>query len=88
MHHNLSVCQLNARSIFAFESNSKLEELLLVAACYNFDVTCVSESWLDSTTDNDCISLYGYLKPFRLDRNSHGGGVMAYVKSDIGFWGP
>jgi len=57
--------------------------LSLVAACYNSDVICVSESWLDSAIDNDCISLYGYLKPFRLDRNSLGGGVMAYVKSDI-----
>jgi len=83
LHRNISICHLNARSVFAFRSSCKFEELSLVAACYNFDVICVSESWLDSTIDNDCISLYGYLKPFRLDRNSHGGGVMAYVKSDI-----
>jgi len=77
MYLHLSICHLNARSIFAFKSNCKLEELSLVAACNNFDVICVSESWLDSTIDNDCISLNGYLKPFWLDRNSHGGGGMA-----------
>ena len=83
LHRNILIRHLNAHSIFAFKRNCKLEQLSLVAACYNFDGICVSESWLDSTIDNDCISLHGCLRPFRLDRNSHGGGVMAYVKSDI-----
>jgi len=88
MYLHLSICHLNARSIFAFKSNCKLEELSLVAACNNFDVICVSESWLDSTIDNDCISLNGYLKPFWLDRNSHGGGGMAGSSQAGGQWCP
>ena len=74
----------NARSIFASQGKCKHEELFLLSSCENFDVICVSESWLDSTIDNDCISLYGCLKPFRPDSNSHGGEDMAYEKSGSG----
>lgn len=46
LHLNLPIYHLNARSIIAFKSNCKPEEQSLVAACYNFDVIWVRESWL------------------------------------------
>ena len=58
-------------------------ELAVVASFHSFDILCVTESWLSSNVDNSCIPLSGYSEPFSLDRNSHGGGVMAYVKIDL-----
>ena len=74
---------MNARSIYASRCHSKLDELAVVASVHNFDLFCVTESWLSSNVANSCIPLSGYSEPFRLDRNSHGGGVMAYVKRDL-----
>jgi len=39
--------------------------------------------WLDNSNDNVTVQLNGYADPFGLDRNRHGGGVLAYVKNDI-----
>ena len=76
--HNLKICHINVRSIYASRCHNKLDELAVVAY-----ILCVTESWMSSNVDNSCIPLSGYSEPFRLDRNSHGGGVMAYVKRDL-----
>jgi len=46
-------------------------------------VVCLTETWLYNSIDNVTVQLNGYADPFRLDRNRHGGGVLAYVKNDI-----
>jgi len=46
-------------------------------------VVCLTETWLDNSIDNVTVQLNGYADSFRLDRNRHGGGVLAYVKNDI-----
>jgi len=79
----IEMCRVNARSIYASRCHNKLYDLAVVASVHNFDILCVTEGWLSSNVDNSCISLSGYSEPFRLDRNSFGGGVMAYVKSDL-----
>jgi len=61
----------------------KLDEINVLAAEYNFDVICLTETWLDNPIDANSIRLIGYRDPFRLDRNRHGGGVLAYVKNNI-----
>jgi len=81
--HDLKTCHINARSIYASRCHNKLDELAIVASVHDFDILCVTESWLSSNVDNSCVPLSGYSEPFRLDRNSHGGGVMAYVKSGL-----
>ena len=81
--HNLKICHINARSIYASRCRNKLDELVVVASVHDFYILCVTGSWLSSNVDNSCILLSGYSEPFRLDRNSHGGGVMAYVKRDL-----
>jgi len=66
-----------------FNSTMKLDEINVLAAEYNFDVICLTETWLDNSIDANSIRLIGYCDPFRLDRNRYGGGVLAYVKNNI-----
>ena len=80
---NLKIYHINACSIYASKCHNKLDELAVVASVHDFDILCVTESWLSSNVDDSCIPLSGYSEPFSLDRNSHGGGVMAYVKIDL-----
>ena len=40
-----------------------------------FDVMCVSESWLDNSIPNYSV--------FRKDRNRHDGGVLIYVSDSL-----
>jgi len=81
--HNLKICHINARSIYASRCDNKLDELAVVASVHSFDILCVTESWVSSNVDNSCVPLSGYSEPFHLERNSHGGDVMAYVKRDL-----
>jgi len=61
----------------------KLDEINVQAAEYNFDVICLTKTWLDNSIDANSIRLIGYRDPFRLDRNRHGGVFLAYVKNNI-----
>ena len=38
---------------------------------------------MDSTFPSSQFHIEGFGKPYRLDRNSHGGGVKIYVRKDI-----
>ena len=78
-----SVLHVNTRSVVAHNNTTKLDEIELLAAQYNFAVVCLSETWLDNSIDNVTVQLNGYAGPFRLHRRRHGGGVLAYVKNDI-----
>ena len=42
-----------------------------------------TETWSDSSVSNNLLRLPGFCSPFRLDRNWHGGRVLAYVKCNI-----
>ena len=42
-----------------------------------------SRPWLDHTFHTNQFLIDGFSPPFRLDRNSRGGGVMIYVRNDI-----
>jgi len=76
----LTICHLNARSIFAYNSSLKLVELSAVTDLYGLDIICVTATLLDSSVSNNVLCLPGFCSPFRLDRNRHGGGVLASVK--------
>ena len=78
-----SVLHVNTRSVVAHNNTTKLDEIELLAAEYNFAVVCLTETWLDNSIENVTVQLNGYADLFRLDRNRHGGGVLAYVKNDI-----
>ena len=43
----------------------------------------ISESKLDNSFPECQVLIKGYSKPYRTDRNCHGGGIMLYVKANI-----
>ena len=43
----------------------------------------ISETKLDSSFPTGQFLINGYSEPFRIDRNSQGGGIMLYVREDI-----
>ena len=49
----------------------------------NVDILMISETKLDNSFPEGQFLIEGYSKPYRIDRNSHGGGIMLYVKADI-----
>jgi len=69
--------------MIAYNNAMKLDEINVLVAEYNFAVICLTETWLDNSIDANSILLICYRDPFRLDRNRHGGGVLAYVKNNI-----
>ena len=49
----------------------------------NIDVLIISESKLDDSFPDSQFLIEGFGKPFRLDRNRNGGGIMLFIRSDI-----
>ena len=49
----------------------------------NLDILILTETKLDHTFPEQQFLISGYKKPFRIDRNKDGGGVMIYVREDI-----
>ena len=49
----------------------------------NIDIFMIAETKLDSSFPSEQFSVHGFSKPFRLDRNSNGGGLLVYVRDDI-----
>ena len=49
----------------------------------NTDVLMISETKLDDSFPSMQFLTEDYGPPYRLDRNSHGGGILVYVLEDI-----
>ena len=49
----------------------------------NLDILTIQETKLDASFPSEQFALEGYSKPYRLDRNRYGGGVLIYVREDI-----
>ena len=49
----------------------------------NIDILMVSETKLDSPFPQAQFRIEGYAPPFRYDRNSHGGGILLFIREDI-----
>ena len=49
----------------------------------NVGILMISETKLDNSFPEGQFLIEGYRKPYRIDRNCHGGGIMLYVKADI-----
>ena len=43
----------------------------------------ISETKLDNTFPQGQFFIPGYGIPYRVDRNSHGGGIIVYIREDI-----
>ena len=69
---------LNTRSLYP-----KIDEIRSIVDKNDFDIFCVSETWLHEYIKDDEIHIPGY-NIYRRDRNTGaGGGVCIYVKEDI-----
>ena len=49
----------------------------------NVDILMISQTKLDESFPDGQFTVKGCSKPFRLDRNKNGGGIMLYVREDI-----
>ena len=49
----------------------------------NIDIILVSETKLDDTFPVGQFSIDGYSTSYRLDRTSHGGGILLYTREDL-----
>lgn len=74
---NVIVATLNINSI-----RNKFDQLKLLILG-NIDILVVIETKLDDTFETANFILDGFSEPFRRDRDSHGGGVLIYVRNDI-----
>ena len=43
----------------------------------------ITETKIDESFPESQFVIQGFSKPYRLDRNSHGGGILIYVREDI-----
>ena len=49
----------------------------------NIDILMVLETKLDSSFPQAHFKIEGYVPPFRYDRNSHGVGILLFIREDI-----
>ena len=49
----------------------------------SIDILMVSETKLDSSFPQAQFRMEGYAPPFRYDRESHGGGILLFIREDI-----
>ena len=74
---NLIVASLNINSL-----RNKFDQLKLLIKD-SLDILILEETKLDETFPEGQFHIEGFLPPFRKDRNSHGGGVMIFVRDSI-----
>ena len=83
--NSFSICHWNLNSITA-HNYLKVSLLRFYISLHNFDVVCISETYLDSTTalDDESLHIAGY-NLLRADHasNSKRGGVCVYYKSSL-----
>ncbi len=58
-------------------------DLLKEIICNHLDILVLIETKLDNSFTTNQFLIDGYTKPYRLNRNKNGGGVMIYVKDTI-----
>ena len=74
---NIIIAHLNINSLrYKFDF---LKEMVVG----NVDILVIGETKLDSSFPKTQFKISGFSKPYRIDRDEHGGGVMIYVREDI-----
>ena len=72
-----SLVLTNARSV-----KNKLDEISLRLKQLRPTLMLITESWLDDSIDNNCVNMPSY-RILRRDRNSMGGGILAYYSENV-----
>ena len=77
---NIRIAHLNIRSLKSREHFTLLKDSVV---SNNFDIFTISETWLDSSVNNESIHIPGYTL-YRQDRGPHkpGGGLCVYIKKN------
>ena len=75
--NRLIFAQLNINSL-----QNKFESLQHIINT-NIDVLLITETKIDSSFPSAQFHLEGYATPYRLDRNTNGGGILLYIREDI-----
>ena len=81
----IAICHINIRSLKANYENVVTKMDLIqneIAPCH--DIITLSETWLNANDDANTFLLQGFQEPFVLNRNGMGGGVLCWVKQNIG----
>ena len=68
---------------FIINSISSKFDQMKVLLQGNIDILVLTETKLESSFSSNQFILEGYSKPFRLDRNRNGGGLLVYLREDI-----
>ena len=76
-HNRLIFSILNANSI-----PNKLDDIRITIADF-VDILVITESKLDQSFPESQFFINRFSKPFRKDRNRHGGRLLMYIKEDI-----
>ena len=58
-------------------------ELLTHQIKDNIDILMISETKLDESFPTGQFFINGFSSPYRLDRNSNGGGILLYIKENV-----
>lgn len=77
-NREISLFHLNSRSV-----RNKISYVECLA--HEYQVISITETHLDANYETSNLTIDGFHEPVRLDRNSHGGGVMVYVSNEIHF---
>ena len=75
---DFKIAQLHIRSMV-----KNIDEFRMYALNHQYEIICVSETWLDNTVDNN-HELDGY-DLLRKDKNRHGGVVVKLIRSTINY---
>ena len=61
---------------------NKIEQLAPIISV-NLDVLAIAETKLDAPFPTSQFIIDSYMKPYRYDRNKHGGGLLVYVEEGL-----
>ena len=81
------ICQKNIGKIVIGNLNinsirHKLDSLIEITTG-NIDILMILETKLDESFLKDQFLIKGFSEPYRLDRNSKGGGIILFIREDI-----
>ena len=81
---DVSICHINARSIKATYNGERLKlDLIRNEISKSFNIITLSETWLTNNDNLNNFEIQGFQPPFVLNRSSHAGGFLCWVKNGI-----
>ena len=73
----------NLLNLISVNSIRNKFDLLMNIIKNDIDILVISETKIDSSFPISQFTMTGYSIPFRIDRTSHGGGILLFVRKEI-----